>query len=304
MTTNPGDSQQIAQLAAQINKPALSFDPGQYRKGNVVGIDLGDGSTPPTITVLLSGDVTVPIVGVRLNADYSPQQGDMVMLAKQGAEMFALCAISAFGSAVANSTAGGWTKATLKAGKAHNGNGNGDLMYRRILEHGSWKMQWQGGITFDGDTTVLAANLDPEFRPTVRRSVLGVRENASGGGTAVSIDFNTTGLVGVAGENWATSAQGGEATSSASPGTSTTGGQATSTAAPFTDSVDPNDSTTTDSGHSHGVVGSHFHTVASHWHNNGDHSHTVNSHTHTNGSHVHTAVDPTWISFNGVEYFL
>lgn len=275
--STPGGAtdRQIADLAGQINKPALSFDPARPRKGIVTAIDLGDASSAPTATVFLSGDETVPIAGVRLASDYSPQIGDMVILLQQGVEFFALCSIATVGTITASSTGGGWTKAVLQASHAHNGNANGDLMYRRVMEDGCWKMQWKGSIVFGGsNNTVLLANLPSEFHPAQKKSAICGREVGSGGGVAVGVDFQTDGGVTIIADNWATS----------------TASSHTHSVSGVTDFVDPGDSTTFDSAHSHGVVGGHDHG----WGNG----------TTSAGSHSHTAGDPGWISFSGVEYFL
>lgn len=267
--TSGGDvNSQIAALAAALGKPETSAVPGEYRKGNILGIEPGDASTAPTVTVGLSGDTTSPIAGVRIASDYSPQMGDMVILAKSGAEFFALCSIARAGVSV-SSTTGGWTKLTLMSGHAHNGNSNGDLMYRRVMQDGSWKMQWKGGFTFGGNSFVGAVNLDADYCPASKVSMLCARETASQGGVAVGVDFGTAGGIQLIGRNWTTS--------------------------------DPNNMFT-GAGGSFGV-GSHTHLEHDGFGTGSGGGFSVSSHDHSMG-HTHAASDPTWVTFNGVEYFL
>lgn len=273
-TSGAATDRQISDLAGQINKPALPYDPARPRKGIVTAIDLGDASSAPTCTVFLSGDETVPIPGVRLASDYSPQIGDMVILLQQGVEFFALCSIATVGSVTSSSAGGGWTKAVLNTGHSHNGNSNGDVMYRRVLEDGCWKMQWKGALNYGGNTTMLLTNLPTEFHPANKHSAICPRDVNTSGGVGIGLDFQVDGGVTVIAANW---------TTNSSSHTHDVSGN--------TDSVDPGDFTTTDStpAHSHGVVGSHSHG----WGNNT-----------TSTGHNHTASNPTWIGLTGVEYFL
>lgn len=261
---------QIRQLAAQLNQPPYNFDPATIRKAVITAIDAGDASTPPTGTILFSGDTTAPVSQVRLAAGYGPQVGDTVLVVKQGSDFFMLTDIVGVSNQTASSTAGGWTLAALQGAHSHNGNGNGNLMYRRTMDGGCWKMQWKGSIAYGGNTTVLLANLDPDFRPPTKVSRIAARDVNNGGAVAIGLDFQTDGGVTLIAANWST-------------------GSASVSGSNNTDFVDPGDSTTTDNPgpHSHGVVGGHSHFVSI-----------------SGGSHTHTASNPTWVSFHGVEYFL
>ncbi|PRH79412.1 hypothetical protein C6N75_10030 [Streptomyces solincola] len=277
--------QELRLLATEINKPALSFEPATIRKAIVTAISAA--STPPTISVQMSGDTSTTIDGVRIEETYSPRIGHTVLIFKQGAD------IIAFGH-VADLTgvgAGGWITAGLTSGWAHNGNNNGTLQYRRVLDNGSWKMQWRGGVTVGSGVQVLATPLDAEYRPASRRTML-VPRDAAGGSNEVKVDFNGDGNVTLVGTTTAPYASGSTSSAGSYGGYTNTGGPG------GTGSTDPFDETTVHpDGHSHGVVGSHSHSVSSH-----DHYFSFGSHSHS--ATVNVSVDaPTWVAFN-VEYFL
>lgn len=286
MTTAPepgrddGQDAALRDLAAQIAKMGqLGFDPITIRKGIVSAVV--DTTSPPTVSLNLSGDTETLISAVRTLNNYTPLVGQTVLVAKQGTEIFLLGAISAGSPMNTNTTTdNGWIQADLAAG-SHDGNSNGTVYYRRILDHGAWKMQWRGGWNVSGSTMVTA--LDPDYRPSSKRSVL-VPVQIQSGSPVGQLDFGTNGSVTLV--------------STTAPTAESTGGQSTSGASPSgsTDSVDPIDSTTAGGadGHTHGVVGSHYHTifVDNHWHGNGTHTHTL------------SVAAPTWVSLNGVEYFL
>lgn len=266
---------QIRQLATQLGQPPYNFDPTTIRKATIQSIQPGNANTPPTGTILFSGDTTSPVAGVRLAAGYGPQVGDTVIVLKQGSDFFMLTDIASASNMTASSTVGGWTQVALAGSHTQNGNSNGNLMYRRVMDGGCWKMQWKGAIGYDGSTSnVLATALGTDFRPPTKVSLVAPRDVNNGGGVGIGLDFQTTGQISIVAANWVTSSD------SHSHGES--GG---------TDSVDPGDSTTTDGSpaHSHGVVGSH-----SHGYSGGTDS----------DNHSHTAADPTWIGFHGLEYFL
>lgn len=191
-------SADIRALAQEIRRGnQLAFTPGQKVKGIVTAINYA--GTPPTMTVNIGGDTTTEIPGVRMSDNYSPVVGHTVLLEKQGAQILAV-SHTANANAFADTPGGGWVTATLAAG-SHNGNSGGDIMYRRILDHGSWKMQWQGGWNVSGTTVV--SSLASEYRPSSRRNLL-VCRNASGS-NAAQVAFNTDGSVIMAGANTAPS---------------------------------------------------------------------------------------------------
>jgi hypothetical protein len=350
-----------------LGTPELPFDPGTFRKGIVTSIFTT--TTPPTISVTISGDTTV-IDGVRFFDSYSPQVGQTVILGKQGSDIWGMGSIADLPAA---SGGGSWTDAVLGTGFAHDGNGNGTLQYRRVMDNGAWKMQWRGAVARTSGNLVLATALAAEYRPGSKRSVACARD-VQGGSNVVVVDFSTSGTLDITGQttvpvlantvvtgtvgsttatgttasvdpvantasaaisgtsssvdpapttasaaisgtsssvnpvaNTASAAISGTSSSvdpvdtttstdisgtssSVDPSDTTTSvvaGGTVSTENPgsVTSTVDPNDSTTTDSGHSHGVVGGHFHTFGlSH-----DHSFTGTAHSHgVTGSHSHT----------------
>lgn len=260
---------QIRQLATQLNQPPYNFDPTTIRKAIITAIDAGDATTPPTATILFSGDTTSPVSQVRLAAGYGPQVGDTVIVLKQGSDFFMLTDIVGVSNQTASSTAGGWTLATLQGAHSHNGNGNGSLMYRRTMDGGCWKMQWKGAINYGGTTTVLLANLGPDFRPPTKVSLTTARDVNSGGGALIGVDFQLDGGITLVAPNWQTGS------SSVSHTHSVSG---------FT------------GGHSHSSsLGDGIGASSDSW---------GNGTTSGGGSHTHTASDPSWVSFHGLEYFL
>ena len=278
MTTPAGATpSQIRDLAAAINAPPYNFDPGYMRKGTVSAINIGDANTPPTVTVFLSGDTTTPIAGVGLAANYSPQIGDMVMLYKQGNEFFAQ-------STVASSSNGtGWVTASLASGNTHNGNSNGSLMYRRVLDNGAWKMQWQGAINYGGSASILSAALPSDFRPSVKRSLISAREVQSGS-VVVGLDFYTDGTVHIVGEN-TNPLSGGSHSHFADLGVSVSGGASVSGGT---------GGASAGTAHTHGFSGS----------GSSSGSGDASGNTNSGGSHSHSVNSPSWVGFSGVEYFL
>jgi hypothetical protein len=186
---------QIRELAAQITQMSkLGFDPLTVRKGIVAAV--ADTTTPPTVSINISGDTTTLVSQVRTLNNYTPLVGQTVLVGKQGTEIFLLGAISAASPlAPAATSDSGWTKATLTNG-THDGNSNGDVEFRRVLDHGSWKMQWRGGWSPAGATTMIDTGnaLETDFRPTKLRTLLAARQT-SGGQIPVQFDFHTDGRV-------------------------------------------------------------------------------------------------------------
>lgn len=257
---------EIRDLAVQIAQlTKLGFDPMTIRKGIVAAVV--DNASPPSVSINISGDTETLVTQVRTLNNFTPLAGQTVLVAKQGTEVFILGAIAATTPMGVNTTTdNGWIRATLAAG-SHNGNSNGDIYYRRVLDHGSWKMQWRGGWNASG--TTLVTGLDADYRPSSKRSVVAPRQAVDS--LALQWDFQTDGSVTLVGP---TEAPGGSAAS-----------------------VSHNHSAT---GHSHGVdfdVGhNHFGSTlgSADGINSTSHSHTVTV----------TVASPTWVGLNGVEYFL
>lgn len=267
---------ELAELAATMKKMATDAASGGFviRKGEVAAVN--DTTSPPTVAINISGDTETLINNVRILNGYTPQLGQTCLVCKQGADIFLLGAIAS-ASALSNGTSttadDGWIQATLSNG-SHNGNSNGNVEYRRILDHGSWKMQWRGGWSPSGTTQMIstADGLDDDFRPKVKRSLIGAREIQTGS-VSVGWDFNTDGSVIMIGP----------------------------TAAP---------SGTTGSGGSFSG-GSHNHSHTDYYGSAGEFS--LSNVTSTDpgfsiGSHTHSfsggVTAPSWVSLNGLEYFL
>lgn len=258
-----------AALDDEIRRLATALAPEpvtamQGRKAVVEAVSLGDASTAPTITVDLGG---VSVTGVRIAANYSPVVGDTVMLLRQGDTFLASHKVVEAGSKSDNEV-GGWTKAALASGHAHNG--TQDVMYRRINDHGSWKMQWKGTVDFGSSDSLLASALDADYRPSVARQCV-VARSVTGGESTARIDANTDGTL----TFW-----GLERTLNL--GNSGFGGISNHTHGGSTGVTDPVD----------GLNNAHAHSISS----------TDLSHNHDLGTASISA--PPWVSLDGVEYFL
>jgi len=275
--------EEIRALAQLLEKGG---DQRVFLKGIVTAFDYS--GSPPTVSIQVSGDTTTVIDGIRLLNNYAPQVGHTVIIGKQGSDIFVLGHLADLGATSTSGGAGGWVRATLSAG-SHGGNSNGDVYYRRILDHGSWKMQWRGGWNVSGSFLINTAQaLGTEFRPTAKRSVLVARAVTSA--VAAQFDFRTDGLVELIGANTSPNSAttsgdvgsiGGLGGGTGSAGVSiggTTGGASAGTA------------------HTHGFSGGSSHS----------HGLTTNGHDHSffGGSHSHSVSTPSWVSLNGCEYFL
>lgn len=78
----------LRRLATVLQQSGLSFDPVTMRKATVTAVSLA--ATPPTVSILLSGDTTTTIDGVRIHRTYTaPAVGDTVLVIKQGKDILA-----------------------------------------------------------------------------------------------------------------------------------------------------------------------------------------------------------------------
>jgi hypothetical protein len=275
--TNAATDEEVLALAKQIQQAAsLGFDPTTLVKGIVTAVDFA--GTPPTVSLNISGDTTTAISSVRILNTYSPVVGDTVLIAKQASDIVILGQIANLGGKTVTNGANGWVKATLFAG-SHNADSQGDVYYRRILDNGSWKMQWQGAWGVSG--TIMVSGLTTDYRPKAKRVLDAARTLT--GLPVCQLAFHTDGRVELLG------------------GTSTAGNSGTvSGEVSYVDPADVTDfidlghahvdwegiaTSFTGLGHSHGVFGGH-------------------DHTFSGGSHTHPVTAPTWVSLHGVEYFL
>lgn len=155
---------QVRDLARVLRPETDLFDPANLRKATVVSVA---GTNPPSVNVNLSGSSEV-INGIAIINGYSPYVGDVVIVAKQGSGLLVLGSVS---------ESGGWTQATLLSGYGHNGNGGGNVMYRRVWD-GGWKMEWKGVCTRSGGIgDQIIDGLAAEFRPATTREVLCSQED-------------------------------------------------------------------------------------------------------------------------------
>jgi len=324
---------QIRALATEIaNQAILAFDPATIRKGTVTA--LATTSTPPTVTVTISGADTVEIPGVRYYEHYPPAVGDVVHLLKQGTDLVAIGKIAEQYSETE------FVNLALNSGYSHNGNNNGNAQVRRVWDHGRWRVDLTGGVNVSGSAGDVIAVLDVKYRPPSGqlRTLLCPRD-APGGSNVVKVDVDSSGNMTVIG--------GTTAPASATPNDSThSHGQ-------HEHGID--DSTHAHPSHSHGIPNNdHFHggdtgehnaNPSEHNHSGAvstvSHSHTPHSHsisttshthggtdgsnagdsthshsgttqmttpadsTHNHGSHHHDVTEPVWISFNsGTSYWI
>jgi len=261
---------QLRDLATQIaSMTKLGFDPLTIRKGMIAAVT--DFADPPTVAINISGDTETTVSEVRVLNNYTPLVGQTVLIAKQGTEIFLLGSIASVNPrtlAASSEEANGWIKATLAAGS--HGGGEGDVYYRRVMDHGSWKMQWRGQWNVSGTTMISSGGLDPNYRPAANRAVAAAR-NINGADTCQVI-FATTGAVTIS------------STSSATPSLNISGSALSVGGSTDVRLSGYQSAAGSDLGHSHA------------W------SDTTTAHTHS-GSSISIA-SPTWVSLNGVEYFL
>lgn len=180
---DPSDPQALRALATSLVPEAETFDNTALRKGIVESVSYND--TYVLASVTLSGDTTV-ISNIQCFAHYSPQIGDVTILAKQGNGMIALGAVA---------SSGGWQTASLNAGFTHNGNSNGTLQYRIISDHGTRMVQWRGGVDRTSGSTICSVS--DAYAPSSRRSLVTAR-NAEGN-NEIKVDFQSSGNVDLVG---------------------------------------------------------------------------------------------------------
>jgi hypothetical protein len=264
---------QIRDLASQITQMSkLGFDPMTVRKGVIAGV--ADATTPPTVSINISGDTATLVSQVRTLNNYTPLVGQTVLVGKQGTEIFILGSIASVSpttTADASTSDNGWRKAVLTNG-THAG-ANNDVYYRRVLDHGAWKMQWRGIWNPAGTTAMIdtANALDTDYRPAAYKPIACAR--TADGLSTVRVDFNANGTVNLY------TATPGIANASLSADISVGG----STDVRLSGYLSQAGS---DLGHSHT------------W---GDSDSDDVSHSHGGTT---TVAAPTWVSLNGVEYFL
>lgn len=167
-------------------------------------------------------------------------------------------------------SASNWTKATLSSGFSHRGNAGGDVEYRRVFDNGSYKMQWRGTAARSSGTTIISS-LPAEFRPSYHTPVAATRSSSKS--MSVGIDFHTDGDV------------------------TLTYGDTSSHSHSFSVTDNAHTHTVFSINHSHG--GATTNTAHGHG-SSGGASVTISGST----SSADSGSTPSWVSFNGIEYFL
>ncbi|MFF5973750.1 hypothetical protein ACFY7C_19695 [Streptomyces sp. NPDC012769] len=275
---NAAADDEIRALVQMMEKQSsLGFDPSTHIKGVITAINYT--TAPPTVSVQISGDTTTTISDVHLMSNYSPVVGHTVDIRKQGPDIVVTAHTADASGKVVTGGANGWVKADLTNG-SHNGNDQGDVYYRVILDHGTWKMQWRGGWGVSGTFMIDTADALPtEYRPQSQRNILVARQWTTGA-VAAQLQFTTDGRVQLVANTQSTLS----ATSSGDVQYASVSGF-----------------TSVSSSHNH-LDGSGFPTSF-----DGSHDHSFGaSHDHgfSGGAHSHSVTTPTWISLHGVEYFI
>lgn len=273
-------STEIRNLVQQMQKSgSLGFDPATFIKGTVTAFDFA--GAPPTLTINIGGDTTTEISDIRLLNNYSPEIGHTVLVGKQGSTVAVLGHISELSAFTVDDGAGGWVRANLTHG-THGGGGQGDIYYRRIQDHGTWKVQWRGSWGVDSSLLMLDTSDSVQadaYRPSSRRVIVAARSGSNGGTASMTWVFDPDGTVYV---DSAGGTAGGPATVTGEVG-NTSSGTGGATASHI--HADPQGSTTGSESSDHGHSYSH-------------------GHPFSGGAHTHSIPLPTWASLNGVEYFL
>lgn len=279
---------QLRDLATQIaDMTKLGFDPMTIRKGIIASVS--DATSPPTVSLNISGDVGTLVSEVRLLNNYTPLVGQTVLLAKQGTEIFLLGSIASDNPHVAaqsSESGNGWT--TLSPSNGSSGSGDNAIRYRRVMDHGSWKMQWRGEWNPAGSSTMIASGqaLDTDYRPGGRRALAAARD--ASGATTLRMEFSSDGTVTM----W-----------QSAPTINNTGDIGTSTGSAGSFSIGSHSHGYDDNYGANGEFISSDGTYSAGGFSVGSHTHAGYTVTHNHGGTTQIAA-PSWISLNGLEYFL
>lgn len=87
------DVPELRELASELQKDSLGFNPATIRKATITAANLT--STPPVVSIQLSGDTTTTIPNVRIQRNYVPLVGDTALILKQGNELLACPPVAA-----------------------------------------------------------------------------------------------------------------------------------------------------------------------------------------------------------------
>lgn len=291
----------LRSLATTISSTASAPDPNAvtFPKAVVTAVDVTD--TPRSVTLTLDGDST-PVAAVVYLDSYSPNVGDTVLCGQQGSALFVL------GQLDAGQSGNGWNGPAYSGGYSDNGNGGGNVVFRRIIDNGARAVQWQGCVALSSPGSATICSIaDDTYWPSSRRTLVLGRD--SNGSNSVKVDFNTDGTVTIVGETTANTLTGGGNTTSQSGTTSgghdhnatVSGSLGVSTSDSFSGSGSDNVTgagvTVSGSGGGSGSASGSM--------SGGTDNQTVSiGHNHTVSTPAISVAAPVWISFNGVHYFL
>ena len=269
-------------------------DPTQYAlvtKGKVTNVV--NPGTPPTISIQLAGDTSTTIDNVRFIDSYSPVVNDTVLIVKQGSELFALGQMNDASSVSQN----GWTAPTLSG--IFTTYSNDPVLYRMVNEHGTNKIQLRGRINIGGSisTTQTLFTLPTGMRPLFDHSPVLIAQDDAGGNAVGQITPMANGNINFSAylsRGTISATQHGNLTTSyynvdhyhIGPWGSLGGSGGCQTCR-----CNPG------GGEIIGVLGGSVQDGGT----STTHRHTTDSATHT---HNIQTTSPTWVSFNGIEYFL
>ncbi|MGW2228279.1 hypothetical protein [Streptomyces formicae] len=159
-----------------------------------------------TVTATGAGTVTADgIVCRRLESYVLPAIGDLIVISQSSSGNWIACGRL---SGVADQA---WTQPTLATGFTHDGNSNGNVLYRQIVIGGTRVMQWRGGlgITYasnaiqnGGDS--LASALPTALRPASLRSLPAACSASASSSLSLKIDARTDGQLRVVGTTTST----------------------------------------------------------------------------------------------------
>jgi hypothetical protein len=276
MTTND----QIRSLASAL-KPADNTAV-TITKAVVTAVNLA--ATPPSLDCQIGGDTSTTVAAVRFIDSYSPVVGDACLIVKQGSDVFALGHVDDTNE---GTSANGWQTPSLNANYTTNGNSNGPLLYRIVVDNGDRKVQFKGSVALTGSPGSAIFTLPVGYRPAAKMSLLCSRD-PGGGSNVEQVDIQTDGQVVRVGSTIGikTVTIGTSGATATSTGEPVSGYGSNGSGVALTDAPDGGD---TSSAHKHAM----------------GHHHDIAAHTHTSGTVTPTAVSmPAWIGFNGVEYFL
>lgn len=265
--------QQLSSLASALAPPKTGCS-ACLVKGVVTAVAY------PYMTVQVDGDTLTSIANVRYLEAYSPVVGDTCTMLKQGADLLAIGRIN---TTTASPAVNGWVAPSLGTGIT---NTSDTVRYRVVNDNGERKIQLRGKVSVSGTNITLFA-MPADLRPLFDLQLLAARDNTQSNVVTLNIGNTASGAVTITGVTAGVAGQSGGPTNFRTGVEPGSGGVA--------DAITGN----TDVNHTH-VSG-----------NPGENTSTINSgftnHNHRQGQHQHAldrVLHPTFVSLNGIEYFL